>query len=79
MRFVDSIIADFLETGAATEAEAEAAASLADEPERVMEAIEQLSPADRAILRQRVDETIAQAREAEQQRPGAFVEVRRPH
>ena len=44
-----------------------------------MEAIDQLPPADRAILRQKVHEEIAQAREIELQRPGAFVEVRRPH
>jgi hypothetical protein len=77
MRFVDSIIADFLATSGAPEAEA--GASLAAEPERVIEATDQLPPADRAILREIVRAEIAEARESELQRPGAFVEVRRPH
>jgi hypothetical protein len=75
MRFVDGIIAEFLETSAAVEA----AAPLAAEPEMVMQAIDRLAPADRAILRERVSDEIAQARQIERQQPGAFVEVRRPH
>jgi hypothetical protein len=75
MRFVEGIVADFLESGAAVEA----AAPLAAEPEMVMQAISRLAPADRAILREKVRDEIAQARENERQQPGAFVEVRRPH
>jgi hypothetical protein len=75
MRFVQGIIDDFLESGAP----AEAAAASAAEPDRLMEAIDRLPAADRAILRERVRDEIAQARESELQRPGAFVEVRRPH
>jgi hypothetical protein len=75
MRFVDAVIADFLETGAA----AEAAAASPAEADRLMEAIDRLPAADRAIVREKVRDQIAQARESERQRPGAFVEVRRPH
>jgi hypothetical protein len=75
MRFVDGIVADFLESSAA----AEAAARLAAEPEMITQATDQLAPADRAILREKVRDEIAQARADERQQPGAFVEVRRPH
>jgi hypothetical protein len=77
MRFVDAIVADFV--AAPTEAAGAAAAAADEQPARAAEAIAQLDAAAREALRQRVHRVIAEARREEQNVPGAFVEVRRPH
>jgi hypothetical protein len=75
MRFVDTIVADFL----ATTAPGAAPAALAAAADEQAAAIGQLSPVAQDALRQRVHRAIAEARRREQIEPGAFVEVRRPH
>jgi hypothetical protein len=75
MRFVDAIVADFAPTPA-TSAAAAAPAAAAEEQAA---AISQLDPVARDALRHRVHDAIAAARRVEQNTPGAFVDVRRPH
>jgi hypothetical protein len=77
MRFVDAIVADFV--AAPTEAAGAPADAMDEQPARAAEAIAQLDPVAREALRQRVHRAIAEARREEQDFPGAFVEVRRPH
>jgi hypothetical protein len=77
MRFVDAIVADF--AAAPTEAAGAPAAATAEQPARAAEAIAQLDPVAREVLRQTVHRAIAQVRREEQSMPGAFVEVWRPH
>ncbi|HEX6014689.1 MAG TPA: hypothetical protein VFY87_23430 [Geminicoccaceae bacterium] len=76
MRFVDSIVSTFVAASSGSAAAAEA--SGAGGPSLVARA-EQLEPAQRAALRRKVREEIAQARSLERQRPGAYVEQRGPH
>jgi hypothetical protein len=79
MRFVDAMVADFVATRAPSGV-AGAPAARADEQAAVaMAAMDQLDPVARDALRQKVHDEIAEARTLEQNVPGAFVEVRRPH
>jgi hypothetical protein len=80
MRFVDSIVADFVAAPGPRGVTGAPAAPAGEQPAiATAAAISRLDPAARDALRQKVHEEIAEARRREQIEPGAFVEVRRPH
>jgi hypothetical protein len=76
MRFVDSIVSTFV---AASGAGAMAAEASGAGGASLVAMAEQLEPAQQDALRRKVREEIADARSLERQRPGAYVEQRRPH
>jgi hypothetical protein len=79
MRFVDAMVADFVATRAPSGVAGAPAAAADEQPALAMAAIGELDPVARDALRQKVHDEIAEARRLEQNVPGAFVEVRRPH
>jgi hypothetical protein len=80
MRFVDAVVAAFVGETAAPDAAVPAGAATAEAAaEAAAVAADELDPAARETLRQKVSDLIAEARRVELAQPGAFVEVRRPH
>jgi hypothetical protein len=75
MRFVDRAVSEFVSRQSPAAGTSEAASG----GQALRSASTRLSPADRASLRAQVRSQIAQAREAERRKEGAFVPVRRPH
>ena len=73
------MVADFVATRAPSGVAGAPAAAADEQPAVTAAAIGQLDPVARDALRQKVHEEIAEARRLEQNVPGAFVEVRRPH
>lgn len=75
--FIDDLVAQFAAgAGVAQPVVAADATALADSVNRNLDA---LTPEQLAALREKVNHAISLARSIEQQRPGAFVETRRPH
>lgn len=79
MRFVDAIVSNFVATRAPGGAAGAPAAAGDERAALAAPEIDQLDPVTRGALRQKVHQEIAEARRLEQNTPGAFVEVRRPH
>lgn len=78
--FVDALVGSFAaNAGTSLPQPVAIGAPMRERSRQVNQIIANMSPAERAALRKRVDSAISLARIIELQRPGAFVEARRPH
>jgi hypothetical protein len=78
--FVDALVGRFAaDAGASVPQPVAAGAPMRERSRQVNQIIANMNPAELAALRKRVDSAISLARIIELQRPGAFVEARRPH
>lgn len=79
-QFSEGIVSAFLSEARSSQRLSAPQGAAANQQQSVLaQATSQLDDGDRAILRRRIRDAIDAARTAEQQIPGAFVEVRRPH